>query len=75
MADRDTEPTVIQFVRDGLGVAVLPEQITGLPHDGVAFRSVVPPLQRESATARRGDNSSRLLKDYIQIVKELSRSM
>jgi len=53
----------------------LPEQITGLPHDGVVFRPLSPPLRRESTIAWRADNPSRPLKDYIQIVKELSGSL
>ena len=38
LQEADSETTVIQFVADGLGVALLPEQITGLPHEGVVFR-------------------------------------
>jgi DNA-binding transcriptional LysR family regulator len=72
LQEADNEPTVIQFVADGLGVALLPEQITGLPHEGVVFRPLAPPLLRESAIAWRADNTSKPLKDYIQIVKELS---
>jgi DNA-binding transcriptional LysR family regulator len=72
LQEADSDPTVIQFVADGLGVALLPEQITGLPHEGVVFRPLLPPLLRESTIAWRADNSSKPLKDYIQIVKELS---
>ena len=75
LQEADGEPTVIQFVADGLGVALLPEQITGLPHDGVVFRPLAPALLRESTIAWRADNSSRALRDYIQIVKELSRGL
>jgi DNA-binding transcriptional LysR family regulator len=72
LQEADSETTVIQFVADGLGVALLPEQMIGLPHDGVVFRPVVPPLLRESTIAWRADNPSKPLKDYIQIVRELS---
>jgi DNA-binding transcriptional LysR family regulator len=75
LQEADTEPTAIKFVADGLGVALMPEQITGLPHEGVVFRPLSPPLRRESTIAWRADNLSKPLKDYIQIVKELSRSM
>ena len=75
LQEADTEPTTIQFVADGLGVALLPEQITGLPHEGVVFRPLSPPLRRESTIAWRADNPSKPLKDYIQIVKELSGSL
>jgi len=65
----------MQFVADGLGVALLPEQLTGLPHEGVMFRPLSPPLRRESTIAWRADNPSKPLRDYIQIVKELSGSL
>jgi DNA-binding transcriptional LysR family regulator len=74
LQEADGEPTVIQFVADGLGVALLPEQITGLPHEGVVFRPLSPKLLRESTIAWRADNSSKPLKEYVRIVKELSRS-
>jgi DNA-binding transcriptional LysR family regulator len=74
LQEADSEPTVMQFVADGLGVALLPEQITGLPHEGVVFRRLAPPLLRESTIAWRADNQSKPLKEYIQIVKELSLS-
>ena len=73
LQEADVEPTAIKFVADGLGVALMPEQITGLPHEGVVFRPLSPPLRRESTIAWRADNPSKPLKDYIQIVKELSR--
>jgi len=72
LQEADSEPILMQFVADGLGVALLPEQTTGLPHEGVVFRPLVPPLLRESSIAWRADNPSKPLKDYIQIVKELS---
>ena len=75
LQEADVEPTAIRFVADGLGVAFMPEQITGLPHDGVVFLPLTPPLRRESTIAWRADNPSKPLKDYIQIVKDLSRSM
>jgi DNA-binding transcriptional LysR family regulator len=73
LQEADSELTVIQFVADGLGVAFLPEQITGVAHEGVVFRPLSPPLLRESTIAWRADNSSKPLQDYIQIVRDLSR--
>jgi DNA-binding transcriptional LysR family regulator len=75
LQEADGEPATIKFVADGLGVALMPEQIAGLPHEGVIFRPLSPPLRRESTIAWRADNPSQPLKDYIQIVKDLSRSM
>lgn len=73
LQEADTEPTALKFVADGLGVALVPEQIVGLPHEGVVFRPLSPPLLRESTIAWRTDNPSKPLHDYIQIVKDLSR--
>ena len=74
LQEADGEPTAIKFVADGLGVAFIPEQVTGMPHEGVTFRPLSPPLLRESTIAWRADNPSKPLKDYIQIVKDLSRN-
>jgi len=75
LQEADAELTAIRFVADGLGVALMPEQTTGLPHEGVVFLPLFPPLRRESTIAWRADNPSKPLKDYIQVVKDLSRSM
>jgi DNA-binding transcriptional LysR family regulator len=72
LQEADSEATAIKFVADGLGVALLPEQITGLAHDGVIFRPISPPIRRESTVAWRADNPSKPLKNYIQILKDLS---
>ncbi len=75
LQEADVETTAIRFVADGLGVALMPEQITSLPHEGVVFRPFAPPLRRESSIAWRADNPSEPLQDYIRIVKDLSRSL
>ena len=72
LQEADLEPTALKFVADGLGVAFMPEQITGLPHEGVVFRPFSPPLRREATIAWRGDNPSQPLKDFIKIVQQLS---
>lgn len=75
LQEADTEATAIKFVAGGLGVALLPEQSIGLPHEGVIFRPLSPPLYRSSTIAWRSDNSSRELKEYVDIVKGLSRPL
>ncbi len=75
LQETDGEPTAIKFVADGLGVALMPEQVTELLHEGVVFRPLSPPIRRESTIAWRADNSSKPLRDYIQIIKDLSNSM
>ena len=72
LQEADVEPIALKFVAGGLGAALLPEQVVELPHEGVVFRPLVPSLERESTVAYRADNPSRPLKDYVQIVKDLS---
>lgn len=72
LQDADREPAVISFVAAGLGVALLPEQIKRLPHEGVIFRPLLRRLTADSWAIWRGNNSSDCLKQYIQIVRELS---
>jgi DNA-binding transcriptional LysR family regulator len=72
LQEADTEVTAIKFVAHGLGVALMPEQITELPHEGVVFLPLSPRLRRESNIAWRADNPSQPLQDYIRIVKDLS---
>jgi DNA-binding transcriptional LysR family regulator len=42
LQEADTEMTAIKFVVDGLGVALMPEQITGLSHEGTVFLPLSP---------------------------------
>jgi DNA-binding transcriptional LysR family regulator len=72
LQEADREPAVISFVAAGLGVALLPEQIKRLPHEGVIFRPLRQRLTADSWAVWKGNNSSDCLKQYIQIVKELS---
>jgi DNA-binding transcriptional LysR family regulator len=71
LQEADGEAAAIKFVADGLGVALVPEQISRLSHDGVVFLPLNPPLQRESHIAWRADNPSKSLQNYIKIVKDL----
>jgi DNA-binding transcriptional LysR family regulator len=72
LQDADREPAVISFVGAGLGVALLPEQIKRLPHAGVIFRRLRQRVTAHSWAVWKRENSSDCLKQYIQIVKELS---
>jgi DNA-binding transcriptional LysR family regulator len=72
LQDADREPAVINFVAAGLGVALLPEQIKKLPHEGVIFRPLRRHLSAHSWAVWKVNNSSDCLKQYLQIVKELS---
>jgi DNA-binding transcriptional LysR family regulator len=72
LQDADREPAVISFVAAGLGVALLPEQIKKLPHQGVIFCPLKRRLVADSWAVWNLNNSSDCLKQYIQIVKDLS---
>ncbi|HYY31386.1 MAG TPA: LysR substrate-binding domain-containing protein [Chthoniobacterales bacterium] len=68
----DREAAVISFVAAGLGVALVPEQIRRLPHEGVIFRPLQRRLSADAWAVWNVNHSSDCLKQYIQIVKELS---
>jgi DNA-binding transcriptional LysR family regulator len=72
LQDADREPAVLSFVAAGLGVALLPEQIKRLPHEGVIFRPLRQRLTADSWAVWKGTNGSACLKQYLQIVKELA---
>jgi DNA-binding transcriptional LysR family regulator len=74
LQEADREPAVIKFVAARLGVALLPQQIQMLPHEGVVFRPLEPALITESCAVWRPDNRSNCLEHYVRIVKELSSS-
>jgi DNA-binding transcriptional LysR family regulator len=74
LQDADREPAVISFVAAGLGVALLPEQIKRLPHEGVIFLPLRQQLTADSWAVWKANNSSDRLRQYIEIVKELSQS-
>jgi DNA-binding transcriptional LysR family regulator len=60
------------FVADGLGVALAREQVKQLPHPGVAFRPLTPPVKSDYCIAWNRGNDSNALQQYIQIVKSLA---
>jgi DNA-binding transcriptional LysR family regulator len=74
LQDADREPAVISFVAAGLGVALLPEQLKRLPHEGVSFVPLRQKLTVDSWAVWKANNPSDCLREYIQIVKELSQS-
>ncbi len=72
LQDADREPAMLSFVAAGLGVALLPEPIRRIAHEGVVFRPLKPAIEAESFIAWKEDNHSKPLQRYIQIVRELS---
>ena len=75
LQDADIERTVIRAVAAGLGVALLPDHVTKLPHENVVFRPLAPRVMTESCVAWKGENISMALRAYLKILKEQSTSM
>jgi len=72
LQDAELEPALMTFVADGLGVSLAREHIKKLPHPGVAFRPLTPPVKSDYCIAWNRDNDSRALQEYIGIVKGLA---
>jgi DNA-binding transcriptional LysR family regulator len=75
LQDADIERTLIHAVAAGLGVALLPDQVKKLPHNNVVFRPLTPTVMTESCIAWKGENTSTVLRAYVEIVKERSTSL
>ncbi len=72
LQDAELEPALMTFVAEGLGVSLAREHIKKLPHPGVAFRPLTPPVKSDYCIAWNRDNDSRALQQYIEIVKGLA---
>ncbi len=72
LQDADLEPGLMRFVAEGLGVTLAREQIKNIPHPGVVFRPLSPPVKTDYCIAWNRDNDSRALQQYIAIVKSLA---
>ena len=72
LQDAELEPALMTFVAEGLGVSLARERIKKLPHPGVAFRPVTPPVSSDYCIAWNRSNDSRALQQYIEIVKRLA---
>jgi DNA-binding transcriptional LysR family regulator len=72
LQDAELEPGLMRFVAEGLGVTLAREQIKNLPHPGVVFRPLSPPVKTDYCIAWNRDNDSRALEQYIRIVKNLA---
>src|SRR6266850_395592 len=72
LQDADLEPGLMRFVAEGLGVTLAREQIKNIPHPGVVFRALSPPVKTDYCIAWNRDNDSHALQQYIRIVKNLA---
>jgi len=72
LQDAELEPALMTFVAEGLGVTLAREHIKKVPHPGVAFRPLAPRSRATIALPGTGNNDSRALQQYIEIVKGLA---
>ena len=72
LQDAELEPGLMSFVAEGLGVTLAREQIKNIPHPGVAFRELNPPVKTDYWIAWNRDNPSTALREYVQILKKLA---
>lgn len=70
----DNDTALIQGVRSGLGVSLLPEQIKEVPHDNIVIKNVKPAVLFPSTIVWKKDNQSAALKAYLRTVTNIRNS-
>lgn len=70
LQDVDFESGIMDFVAEGLGVTLAPEQMRKLPHPGVVFRPLAEDVLADYWIAWMAENRSTALRRYIEIVKK-----
>ena len=73
LQDAELETGLMTFIAEGLGVTLAREHIRKLPHPGVALRPLTPMLKSEYCIAWNRNNDSRALRQYIEIIKGMTR--
>jgi DNA-binding transcriptional LysR family regulator len=71
LQDAELETALMTFVAEGLGVALARDHIKKLPHPGVTFRPLSPPVKSNYCIAWNKGNDSRALHQYVDIVKRV----
>jgi DNA-binding transcriptional LysR family regulator len=74
LQEAELEAALMTFIAEGLGVTLAREHIKKLPHPGVTFRPVKPPVTSEYCIAWNRANDLRALHQYIEIVKNFAGS-
>jgi DNA-binding transcriptional LysR family regulator len=72
LQEAELEAALMTFIAEGLGVTLAREHIKKLPHPGVTFRPVTPPVTTEYCIAWNRANDLRALHQYIEIVKNFA---
>jgi len=71
LQDAELEAGLMTFVSQGLGVTLAREQMEKLPHAGVTFRALAPPVKTGYWIAWNRDSDSRALQEFIKIARGL----
>ena len=69
LQDVNVEAGIMNFVAEGLGVALVRAQIKRLAHPAVVFRPLATDMKADYWIAWRRENRSKALSRYIEIVK------
>ncbi|HTL58569.1 MAG TPA: LysR substrate-binding domain-containing protein [Candidatus Limnocylindrales bacterium] len=72
LQDAELEAALMTFVAEGLGVSLAREHIKKLPHPGVVFRPLAPPIYGDYCIAWNRANEMRAVRQYIEIVKSFT---
>jgi DNA-binding transcriptional LysR family regulator len=75
LQDVDFEPGLMTFIAEGLGVTLAREQIKNLPHPGVVFRPLATAARADYWIAWHGENRSKALGHYVEIVKKQAAAL
>ena len=65
-----SESGILNFVAEGLGVALTSDRIRRLPHRGVAFRPLTAAPRAEYWMTWRRDNGSEATSDYLALIEK-----
>lgn len=69
LQEADLEAACMAFVAEGLGVALVREQMKRLPHSGVVLRPIMPRVKADYWVSWHKYNTSPGLQKYVEIVK------
>lgn len=73
--ETDHIQTVLGLVAAGLGVSLLPDSVKNLKFPGLTYRPLKKPIpQMEMAVAYRSADPSRVLANFLELVRVLSRT-
>ena len=72
LQDAELEAALMTFVAEGLGVSLAREHIKKLPHPGVVFRPLAPPIYGDYCIAWNRANELRAVRQYVEIVKSFT---